>query len=86
MTLIDNLPAAVRLARALISDINVYAPEKVAEGIEFDTLFEVLHEELEQAEAHYRGRVTKELWHHFGRAINDVLLLPRAGDPSPLWG
>lgn len=85
MALITTEPEARRLARALISDINMYCPDLVEEGLQNDTLFEVLALEIELADRHYRSRVVPAFHHLLGRAINDVLVLPRAETTSPLF-
>jgi hypothetical protein len=44
MALIDTPEAATRLARAIASDIALYNEDKIIEGIENDTLFDVIAE------------------------------------------
>ncbi len=72
-----NIPdEARRLARVILSDISLYNPEKIKEGIEADTLFETLAEELEEGRELYKSKVAPELLassNFFDLAIVDVL-------------
>ncbi|MFQ5579501.1 MAG: response regulator [Nitrospiria bacterium] len=52
---------AKRLARIIVSDIALYNPKKVDEGIQNDTFFELLEEEIEEGKQHYLSRVSGEL-------------------------
>src|SRR5437870_1961055 len=55
-TLIEAPEAANRLARAIASDLSLYNEAKIKEGIENDTFFTVLTEEIEEGRAHYESR------------------------------
>jgi response regulator RpfG family c-di-GMP phosphodiesterase len=48
---------ARRLARLILSDIIIYHPAKVEEGIRDDTFFEVLKEEIDEGRQYYDSRV-----------------------------
>lgn len=48
---------AHRLARLILSDIIIYHPQKVREGIRSNTFFELLHDEIEEGRQYYRSRV-----------------------------
>src|SRR5712692_2330719 len=50
-TVIDTPEAANRLARAIASDLSLYNEAKIKEGIENDTFFTVLAEEIEEVRA-----------------------------------
>ena len=79
---------AERLARAIISDLLAYHPERVRAGIENDDLFERLADELARAQAFFRERVDADtacVTNAFGRAIVDVLMLRSRGVPSKIW-
>ena len=52
---------AMRLARAIASDISLYNEQKITKGIEQDNLFEVLKEELEEGRELYKSRVSPEI-------------------------
>jgi len=57
--LIDTPEAANRLARAIASDLSLYNEAKIKEGIENDTFFSVLQEEIAEGRAHYESRVPR---------------------------
>ena len=59
--LIDTPEAANRLARAIASDLSLYNEAKIKEGIENDSFFVALKDEIAEGRAHYEGRVNKEL-------------------------
>jgi spore germination protein GerM len=86
--LIDTPEAANRLARAIASDLALYNEAKIKEGIEQDTFFTVLAEEIEEGRAHYAGRVNAELVaraNFFDRAIVDVILARKGHIKSKIW-
>ena len=79
---------AQRLARALVSDLMVYQPEKVRIGIEHDDLFERLGEEIGRARRHFDERVDPELgvkFDQFNRALVDVLVYRSSAVRSHIW-
>jgi len=83
MRLIDTPEAAARLARAIVSDIRIY---NVAEGIEKDTLLDLLADELEEGRVLFMGRVHPRLhapW--YDRAIVDVLVFQSRRIRSWIW-
>jgi len=49
---------ARRLARLILSDIVIYNPDKVEEGIRDDNFFEVLKEEIAEGRSYYDSRVS----------------------------
>jgi uncharacterized hydantoinase/oxoprolinase family protein len=51
MPLIETEEAARRLARAIASDVSLYNEEKIVRGIENDSLFVELNEEIEEGRA-----------------------------------
>lgn len=86
--LVDNPNLAFRLARAIVSDIALYNQEKVREGIENDTLFDLLSEELTEGREHFHGRVSPDLEecdHLYDRAIVDVMVKQAGKIESPIW-
>ena len=86
MRLIDTPEAARRLARAIVSDIRIYNEPKLAEGIEKDTLLDLLADELEEGRALFMGRVSPELhapW--YDHAIVDVLVYQSRRIRSWIW-
>ncbi|MCC7381687.1 MAG: hypothetical protein IT384_07635 [Deltaproteobacteria bacterium] len=88
MPLIDTPEAATRLARAIASDIALYNEDKIIEGIENDTLFDVLASEINDGLSLYRSRVTPELFNSsnfYYRAIVDVLVKGKGHIKSKIW-
>ena len=87
MALIDTEEAARRLARAIASDLSLYNEEKIVRGIEGDSLFEVLNEEIEEGRALYKSRVTPDLYAHnfYDRALVDILVRSKGHLKSLMW-
>ena len=79
----DPEQKARRLARALVSDIVVYHPEKRLEGLRHGTLKQIFEEEIKKSWEEYAGQVGRELAEstsHFNDALNEIL-----GDGSKLF-
>jgi hypothetical protein len=79
---------AVRWARTIASDIALYNEAKILEGIQKDTLYDLLKEEIEEGRTLYRNRVGDALdsaTNFFDRAIVDLVLRPKGNLKSPLW-
>ena len=87
MSLIDNPDLAKRLARAILSDVAMYNPEKVENGIKNDNIFEVLNEELEEGRQHFFSRVSPELSREaiYDIAVVDVLIKRAGKIESSIW-
>ena len=86
--LIDTPEAANRLARAIASDLSLYNEAKIKEGIENDTFFAVLTDEIAEGRAHYESRVDKKLVENtnfFDRALVDVILARKGHIKSKIW-
>jgi hypothetical protein len=86
--LITDPEKARRLARAIVSDINLYNPEKIQAGIENDNLFEALEEELEEGRELYRQRVAPEIverYNFFDLAVVDMLFKFTGKYKSKIW-
>lgn len=67
---------AKRLARALVSDIVAYFPDKHREGLRNGTLRELFREEIKKSYEEYVDQMTREFAEsttHFQDALNDVL-------------
>lgn len=80
--------AANRLARAICSDLSLYNEQKIIEGIENDTFFDVLCDELDEGRALYQSRVApdlREASNFFERAIVDVILRYKGHIKSKIW-
>ena len=79
---------AIRLARAIASDISLYNEQKIIKGIEQDNLFDVLKEELEEGRELYKSRVSPELYkstNFFDRAVVDIVIRSKAHIKSKIW-
>lgn len=86
--LVENPDLAFRLARAIVSDIALYNPEKVKEGIRNDNIFDLLSEELQEGREHFFGRVAPELPNReqiYERAIVDVMIRQAGKIESRIW-
>jgi len=86
--LIDTPEAANRKARAIASDLAAYNEAKIKEGVENDTLFTLLEEEIEEGRAHYEASLKPELYkstHFFERALVDVILARKGHIKSKIW-
>ena len=79
---------AMRLARAIASDISLYNEQKIIKGIEQDNLFEVLKEEIQEGRELYKSRVSPEVFtktNFFDRAICDIVLRSKGHVKSKIW-
>ena len=88
MPLIATHEQAKRLARTILSDILLYNQAKVKEGIEKDTLFDVLSEELAEGRKYYESMVDAALrqsTNFFNEAVIDVLLKQGGKHKSDIW-
>ncbi len=88
MRLIKTTDEAKRLARTILSDILLYNQAKVKEGIEQDSLFEVLTEELAEGRKYYESMVDEELrnsTNFFNEAVVDVLIKQGGKIKSEIW-
>ena len=87
MALIDKPERARQLARAIASDLSLYHEKKLIEGIERDTLFDVMRDEIEEGRSLYKSRVTPDVYNMgiYDRALVDMLLKPRGNVRSRIW-
>jgi hypothetical protein len=88
MRLIKTPDEAKRLARTILSDILLYNQAKVKEGIEKDSLFDVLSEELAEGRKYYETMVEASLRQNtnfFNEAVIDVLLKQGGKHKSDIW-
>ena len=84
----EDKARAIRVARTIASDIASYNEDKILQGIQQDTLFQLLEEQIEEGREFYRKRVGPEMdaaTNYFDRAIVDLVLKPRGNVKSPLW-
>ena len=88
MALIEKPEAARRLARAIASDISLYNEDKIIEGIQQDTLFDILEEEIQEGYELYHSRVAPDLLettNYFERALVDILIRGKGHVQSNIW-
>jgi hypothetical protein len=88
MSRITDPQRAKQLARAVLSDVMLYNPERVRAGIEADDLFDRLRPELDEARAFFEGRVDPEVaakTNAFDRAVVDVLIFRSGRVRSRIW-
>ena len=87
MALIDRPERARQLARAIASDLSLYHEKKLIEGIEKDTLFDVMRDEINEGRALYKSRVTPEIFSMgiYDRALVDMLMKSRSHVRSRIW-
>jgi hypothetical protein len=88
MRTINKPDEAKRLARTIISDIVMYNQQKVKEGIEKDSLFDVLTDELAEGKKYYESMVEEDVrqsTNFFNEALVDVLLKQNAKIKSEIW-
>ena len=79
---------AVRLARTIASDISLYNEAKIIQGIEQDSFFEALRDQIEEGRELYKSRVSADLYgstNFFDRAIVDVILARKGHIKSKIW-
>ena len=83
MALIDRPERARQLARAIASDLSLYHEKKLIEGIEKDSLFDVMRDEIDEGRALYKSRVTPEIFTMgiYDRALVDMLMKSRVARP-----
>ncbi|MEE8409057.1 MAG: hypothetical protein V3T05_05590 [Myxococcota bacterium] len=88
MPLIEEPEKAIRLARAIASDISLYNEDKIKEGIESDTFFDAIASELEEGRELYKSRVAPQLYgasNFYDRAVIDIILRSKGHIKSKIW-
>ena len=87
MPLIDNPERARNLARTIAQDLTLYHEAKILEGLEQDTLFDVMRPEIEEGRSLYKSRVTPEIYalNIYDRALVDVMLRSKGHIKSQIW-
>lgn len=87
MALIESEEAARRLARAIASDLSLYNEDKIVEGVQADTLFTSIADEIEEGRALFKSRVSPDLYekNFYDRAIIDILVRSKGHVESPMW-
>ncbi len=87
MALIETEDAARRLARAIASYLSLYNEEKIVKGIESDTLFTAIAEEIEEGRALFKSRVAPDLFAngYYDRALIDIIVRYKGHVASKMW-
>ena len=86
--LIEAPDRARRLARTIVSDVALYNKDEIKRGIQNDSLFDEMAEELERGRKLYVSRVTPEILkttNFYNEAIVDVLVKPGGSIESDIW-
>lgn len=79
---------AMRLARAIVSDISLYNEQKIVKGIEQDNLLDAIKDELDEGRELYKTRVSPEIFsgtNFFDRAIVDIIVRTKGHVKSKIW-
>ncbi|MBN1959431.1 MAG: hypothetical protein JW841_00675 [Deltaproteobacteria bacterium] len=88
MAVIEEPDKAMRLARAIASDISLYNEEKIKEGIEQDTFFDTIAAEIEEGRELYKSRLSPDLYgrtNFYDRAIVDIIIRSKGHLKSKIW-
>jgi hypothetical protein len=86
--IITTPEAAIRLARAIASDLSLYNEEKIVGGIQHDNLFDVLKDEIEEGRQLYQSRVAPDLFsktNFYDRAVVDIIVKSKGHIKSKIW-
>jgi len=85
--LIDKPQRARQLARAIASDLTLYHEAKILDGINNDSLFDVMNAEIQEGRELFKSRVTPELFEQniYDRAVVDVLVKSKGHVKSKIW-
>ena len=77
----DEFKTANRLARAIASDISIYYGEKIQRGLENDTLFDEIRDELQEGMSLFQQKVAHDIVNNtnvYERAIIDIIIASRS--------
>ena len=88
MSRIADAERALRLARAVVSDIVTYHTERVRDGLANDDLFERMASELSEGREFFEERVepgTAQQTNAWNRALVDVLVYRSKHVRSRIW-
>ncbi len=84
----DTPEKAMRYARYIVQDIEMYNKKKVEEGLRNDTFFQDMKDLFAEGKEQYEGQVTPEILestNFFERAIVDVILYRKKHLDTPIW-
>ncbi|MFH1727745.1 MAG: hypothetical protein ABIA04_04935 [Pseudomonadota bacterium] len=86
---INSNESAIRLARAIASDILLYNEDEVILGLTNDDLFHRLKDKIREGEQLYNSRVSNEIkknYNFYDRAIVDVIVNDKGKEiDSAIW-
>ncbi len=85
---ITEIPRAGRLARTMASDIAIYNEEKIKRGIQNDTLFEELKDDLREGTRDWNARVSEEIvtgTNLYEKALVDLIFHKYGQVRSPIF-
>ena len=88
MPLKDTPEKAIRYARYVASDIEMYNKEMAEEGILKDDFFDRMEELLREGQEQYESQVHAEIresTNYFERAVVDVILYRKGHLDSSIW-
>lgn len=87
MALIDKPERARQLARAIASDLTLYHEKEIVEGLENDSLFDVMGDHIEEGRTLFKSRVVPEIFELglFDRAVVDVMIKSKGHVKSRIW-
>ncbi|MCB9639874.1 MAG: hypothetical protein H6728_11215 [Myxococcales bacterium] len=84
----DTPEKAMRYARYIVQDIEMYNKKKVEEGVMKDTFFEDLQNFFAEGKEQYETQVKPEILattNYFERAVVDVILYRKKNLESHIW-
>jgi hypothetical protein len=86
---IEDVDKARRLARTIVSDIALYNRDEIRRGLQEDSIFDLLAEEIERGRKLYVSRVSPEIQrrvNHYDQALVDILIKQYGGSiESSIW-
>jgi hypothetical protein len=84
---IDKPERARQLARAIASDLSLYHEDKIVDGVENDSLFDVMSDEIQEGRDLFKSRVTDDIFklNIYDRALIDVLVKAKGHIKSKIW-
>ncbi|HAA53402.1 MAG TPA: hypothetical protein DCE42_01520 [Myxococcales bacterium] len=84
----DTPEKAMRYARYIVQDIEMYNKKKVEASLATDSFFEDLKDLFSEGKEQYENQVTPEILevtNFFERAIVDVILYRKKHLETPIW-
>jgi hypothetical protein len=88
MSKITTIPQAGRLARTMASDIAIYNEKKIEKGIQEDTLWELLADDLREGQKDWESRVSEDIargTNLLEKALVDIIFAQHGNKPSKIF-